>query len=78
MKNIVLIIKGAIIALANIIPGVSGGTIAVILGVYEKLIWAVSNIFKHFVQAFKILLPTLIGLIGKALIVESSPTSSIV
>ena len=30
--------KGAIIGLANVIPGVSGGTMALLLGIYEKLI----------------------------------------
>ncbi|MBC8183337.1 DUF368 domain-containing protein [candidate division KSB1 bacterium] len=47
MKNlksdILLIIKGGAIGVANIIPGVSGGTIAVVLGIYEYLIEAISN-----------------------------------
>ena len=34
IKNI---ISGAFIGVANIIPGVSGGTVALLLGVYEKL-----------------------------------------
>lgn len=35
---------GAIIGIANIIPGVSGGTMALILGFYEKLIGGINNI----------------------------------
>ena len=31
------IIKGMAIGVANAIPGVSGGTIAFVLGIYEKL-----------------------------------------
>ena len=31
-------IKGMLIGIANIIPGVSGGTMAVSLGIYDKLI----------------------------------------
>ena len=32
------ILKGIMIGIANIIPGVSGGTMAVSLGIYDKLI----------------------------------------
>ena len=40
MENLILIIKGIVIALANIIPGVSGGTLMITLGVlgFSKLI----------------------------------------
>jgi len=36
--------KGAIIGVANIIPGVSGGTMALVLGIYERIITAIHNI----------------------------------
>ena len=55
--------SGMAIGFGSAVPGVSGGTIAVIFGVYEKIIWAVSNIFKHFKEAFRVLLPTLLGLV---------------
>ena len=46
MKNtIVLIIKGFIMGIANIIPGVSGGTLALTLGIYEDFIQALSHFF---------------------------------
>jgi len=35
--------KGAAIGVANIIPGVSGGTVALMLGIYEKLTEAVGE-----------------------------------
>ncbi len=38
---------GAIIGVANIIPGVSGGTMALILGLYERLIGGINNISVH-------------------------------
>ncbi len=44
MESLVLVVKGAVIGVANIIPGVSGGTMAVVLGLYERLIEAISNI----------------------------------
>lgn len=48
---------------ASAIPGVSGGTIAVITGIYKKLINAVNNIFKHFVSSFLTLLPIFLGVV---------------
>ncbi len=44
MRDILkLMIKGGFIGIANIIPGVSGGTMAVVLGIYEDLIEAIGN-----------------------------------
>ena len=37
---------GILIGIANIIPGVSGGTIIVILGLFDKVMEAISNVFK--------------------------------
>ena len=37
------IIKGIMIGIANIIPGVSGGTMAVSLGIYDRLIGSISG-----------------------------------
>lgn len=42
--KISLMLKGGVIGVANIIPGVSGGTMAVVLGIYEKLIEAIGNL----------------------------------
>ncbi len=42
MEQIKTFIKGVIIGIANIIPGVSGGTMAVILNVYDKILYAFS------------------------------------
>ncbi len=53
--------KGAAIGVAMIIPGVSGGTLAVLMNIYDKLISAVSNIFKDFKNSVKTLLPILSG-----------------
>lgn len=38
--------KGALIGIANVIPGVSGGTLALILGIYEKLTEAIGEFFQ--------------------------------
>ena len=63
-KNIGL---GAGIGIAMIIPGVSGGTIAVLFNVYDKLIGAISDLRKDFKNSFLFLLPIVLGaLVGIA------------
>lgn len=52
---------GAGIGVAMIIPGVSGGTIAVLFNVYEKLIGAISDLRKDFKNSFFFLLPIALG-----------------
>ncbi len=43
---------GAVIGAANIIPGVSGGTMALIMGVYERLLTILSSISYRSVKSF--------------------------
>lgn len=54
-------IKGIIIGIGAIAPGVSGGTFAVIFGVYDKLTNAIANIFNNFKKKLLILLPVGLG-----------------
>lgn len=42
--SLVLFLKGMLVGIANIIPGVSGGTFALVLGIYERLITALRSI----------------------------------
>lgn len=53
MKYFINFLKGMIIGIANIIPGLSGGTMAISVGVYEKLINTIGNFFKKFKETFK-------------------------
>lgn len=55
------LVKGLAIGVSFIIPGVSGGTMAVILGIYDKIINAINNLAKKFVESVKILLPIALG-----------------
>ena len=50
------ILRGAVIGVSNIIPGVSGGTMAVSMGIYDRVIFAVNNLFKQFRKNMKELL----------------------
>jgi len=56
------ILCGILIGIANVIPGVSGGTMAVSLGIYDKLILSVTGIIKHFKDSILFLLQLLIGM----------------
>lgn len=73
MKYIIDVFKGALIGIANIIPGFSGGTMAVILKVYERLIEALSDFVKHPVKVLKdiwaLLLGVVIGIIFASFVV---------
>ena len=59
--KVILGFKGFLIGLANIIPGVSGGTMAVSFGIYEEIIEIASNIFKNFKKNMAFILPIGIG-----------------
>ncbi|WP_159794964.1 DUF368 domain-containing protein [Streptococcus halichoeri] len=62
------IIKGMIIALGFILPGVSGGVLAAILGIYERLISFLAHLRVHFIDNILYFLPVGIGgILGIAL-----------
>lgn len=60
-NNVLLVIKGFFVGIANIIPGVSGGTLAITLGIYEELIEAISHFFEKIKSNIKFLIPIGIG-----------------
>ena len=62
MKNIILVIKGFFMGIANLIPGISGGTIAIVLGIYDKLIDSISHLFSKLKENIKFLIPIFIGI----------------
>lgn len=68
------ILKGMVIGIANIIPGVSGGTMAVSMGIYDKLIYSVTHLFSEFKKSLKFVLPIgigmVVGIIGLSFIIE--------
>ena len=49
-------ILGIFIGLAIIAPGISGSTVAIILKLYDKFLYAVGNLFKRFKVCFLFLL----------------------
>ncbi|MBQ6506131.1 MAG: DUF368 domain-containing protein, partial [Clostridia bacterium] len=57
------VVRGAVIGVSNIIPGVSGGTMAVSMGIYDRVIYAVNQLFRQFKKSFREILPILIGVL---------------
>lgn len=62
MKYFINIIKGILIGIANAIPGVSGGTMMVSMGIYDEIIGCVTNIFSQLKKSIITLLPYMIGM----------------
>lgn len=57
MKDkITLFLKGIVMGIANIIPGISGGTLALTLGIYEKLIDIISHFTKNIKENIKFII----------------------
>lgn len=70
------ILRGIVIGVANIIPGVSGGTMMVSMGIYDLLIHSITHLFKEFKKSVLTLLPYLIGM-GLGILVLSYVLSAL-
>lgn len=62
MKIFQDILRGVVIGLANIIPGVSGGTMMVSMGIYDTVIGCINALFKDFKRCIKVLWPYAVGM----------------
>ena len=58
------VLRGMVIGLANVIPRVSGGTMMVSMGIYDKLIWSINHLLKEFRKSITTLLPYLVGMVA--------------
>ena len=56
-------LKGIVVGLGAIAPGLSGSVLLVIFGLYQKTINAVSTLFKNFIKNVKFLLPLATGIL---------------
>ncbi|HCX9995577.1 TPA: DUF368 domain-containing protein [Staphylococcus aureus] len=58
------ILKGFAMGTSDLVPGVSGGTIALLLGIYNQFIASISSIFsRRFWPSFTFLIPIIIGML---------------
>ena len=67
MNFIKLFLKGMVVGVSNVIPGVSAGTFLVLLGIYDQLVEAAGNFLTNKSRRkdyFLFLLPLVIGAVG--------------
>lgn len=55
------IVSGIVMGIGCVLPGVSGGILAISLGVYEKMLAAIGNLFRAFRRNMRYLLPLGVG-----------------
>lgn len=60
-ENLGIILKGYVVGSSMSVPGVSGGTMAILLGIYDKLISSISNFLKDIKSNLLLLLKFCIG-----------------
>lgn len=58
------IFVGFSIGLSVIVPGISGSSIAIVMKVYDKMMYAFSNLFKKFKLCFLFLVPIGVGILA--------------
>lgn len=61
VKLVFHMIQGALIGLGAVLPGISGGVLSVVFGIYKPVMELLANPFKHFKTHVPRLLPYLIG-----------------
>ncbi|HSH52472.1 MAG TPA: DUF368 domain-containing protein, partial [Bacteroidales bacterium] len=63
--------RGFVMGISDLIPGVSGGTIAVILGIYDKLLTSISGFFsKDWKRHIRFLFPLGLGMLSAILLLS--------
>lgn len=55
-------LKGIVVGIGGVAPGLSGSVLLVVLGLYERVISAIGNLFKDFKKNILFLLPLLLGM----------------
>ena len=60
IKNV---LKGMVIGIANVIPGVSGGTMMVAMGIYDKIIHCITHLFSELKKNILFLAPIAVGML---------------
>lgn len=72
LEALKLILIGMILGVSNVIPGVSGGTMAVVFGIYDKLISVITINLKKLFSMWKFWLPLGIGMVAGILLFSSA------
>lgn len=59
LKNVM---KGMVVGIAAILPGISGGTMAISMGIYDKIIYSMNHVLTDFKESLRYLLPIAAGM----------------
>ncbi len=74
MEYITLFCKGIMVGIANVIPGVSGGTIAVVLRIFDRLLNAINHFFSDIKKHLRFLIPlglgAVVGILAFSVLIE--------
>ena len=71
LKIIKNFFNGLVLGMTQIVPGLSGGTVAIIMGFYFELISAINNFRKNIKKNLAFLLPFIIGMVLGLLLLGS-------
>ncbi len=63
MQFLLRILEGSLIGLGAVLPGISGGVLCVIFGVYKPLMEVLGNPLKNWKKHLKLLIPIVIGVV---------------
>jgi len=77
LPSLFLFFKGLAVGIANIVPGISGATLAVIFRIYDRLIHAINNLTADFKESLRFLIPFGLGM-GGGIIVGGSLISILI
>jgi len=69
--SVINVVKGFFMGIALVVPGLAGSIFAIILGLYDKMLYAVANFTKDIVGNIKFLLPIAVGM-GIGILVSTS------
>lgn len=61
LRALLTVIQGALIGLGAVLPGISGGVLCVVFGVYKPIMQFLSHPFTAFKKFYKMLIPLIIG-----------------
>ena len=62
LKFLMRIFQGALIGLGAVLPGISGGVLCVVFGIYKPVMELLSNPFRNFRTHVPRLIPVIIGM----------------
>jgi len=71
IKHLILALKGIAVGGANVVPGVSGATLAVIFRIYDKLIESINGLFQQPKKSLAFLVPLGIGMVIGIILIGS-------